>query len=559
MTRRRLLAAFFFFMLGCTVISRVYDSVTVPKVRTSVAKRKGVETRVEGTGTVTVKEKQFCSVYPQLRVKQTAVIPGSEVKEGDTLFWYDMESILEKKEELQAGLEKIRINIEKEQVSQESGQGLTQEETALWELSLAQRELMEGQAEFEETQADHQAELERLKTDYEQGLELAEEELWQQQEREQEAARQALESVKASRDDALRGQRRVIEDLEDELERLSDSGEDEEERERLEKRISRAREDLNAMTASWEEQVDTARYQIDLLDYQEARLLKGQTTVQEARKENYEESIRQEENRMKEAGKSLEELKKAVERAQWQVEAARKSDSADQMSRERSRKISQLTVRSLELDKKELERQLAALEELEAAQGQVKAFADGTVVDMEVMEGKLSTGQELLSLTGGGAWFEGTFQKEEQKLAVGDTVQIAVPGTARQAEAVISRMNLLGDQEGIFQADLADESLSLGTVTRYTSTRQSDVFSKVIPLSGLRKDMKGWYCLVARPVNTILGEEFRAQRVNVEVLLQGNEEVAVDGALFETDQVIVGENKAIGEGSRVRPGAQWQR
>ena len=557
MTRRRLLAAFFFFMLGCTVISRVYDSVTVPKVRTSVAKRKGVETRVEGTGTVTVKEKQFCSVYPQLRVKQTAVIPGSEVKEGDTLFWYDMESILEKKEELQAGLEKIRINIEKEQVSQESGQGLTQEETALWELSLAQRELMEGQAEFEETQADHQAELERLKTDYEQGLEMAEEELWQQQERE--AARQALESVKASRDDALRGQRRVIEDLEDELERLSDSGEDEEERERLEKRISRAREDLNAMTASWEEQVDTARYQIDLLDYQEARLLKGQTTVQEARKENYEEAVRQEENRMKEAGKSLEELKKAVERAQWQVEAARKSDSADQMSRERSRKISQLTVRSLELDKKELERQLAALEELEAVQGQVKASADGTVVDMEVMEGKLSTGQELLSLTGGGAWFEGTFQKEEKKLAVGDTVQIAVPGTARQAEAVISRMNLLGDQEGIFQADLADESLSLGTMTRYTSTRQSDVFSKVIPLSGLRKDMKGWYCLVARPVNTILGEEFRAQRVNVEVLLQGNEEVAVDGALFETDQVIVGENKAIGEGSRVRPGAQWQR
>ena len=64
---------------------------------------------------------------------------------------------------------------------------------------------------------------------------------------------------------------------------------------------------------------------------------------------------------------------------------------------------------------------------------------------------------------------------------------------------------------------------------------------------------------MARLVNTTLGEEFRPQRVNVEVLLQGNEEVAVDGALFETDQVIVGENKAIGEGSRVRPGAQWQR
>jgi len=128
--KSRILWGFLLLMLACTFISRIYDSVTVPKVLTTTAKQKAVETLVEGTGTVTVKEKQFCSVYPQLRVKQTAVIPGSEVKEGDTLFWYDMESILEKKEELQAGLEKIRINIEKEQVSQESGQGLTQEETA---------------------------------------------------------------------------------------------------------------------------------------------------------------------------------------------------------------------------------------------------------------------------------------------------------------------------------------------------------------------------------------------------------------------------------------------
>lgn len=555
MTRRRLLAAFFIFMLGCTVISRIYDSVTVPKVKTAAAKRKGVEIRAEGVGTVIVKEKEFCDIYPQLRVRRTAVIPGSEVKEGDVLFWYDMESILEKKEEIQTQIERLNIDIEKEQLSQESSQGLTQEETARWELSLAQRELAEGEAEYEETVADHQKELERLRTEYEQGLELAEDELWQQQERDQESARQALESVKASRDDALRGQRRVIEDLEEELERLSDSEEAEGERERLERRISRAQEDLKSMTASWEEQVDSARYQIDLLDYQEARILKGQTTVQEARKENYEEAVRQEENKLKEAGKSLEELRKAVERLAWQAEAARRSDSADQMSQERSRKISQLTVRSLELDKKELEKQLAALEELETADGQVRAPADGTVVDMEVEEGKTSTGQELLSLTAGGAWFEGTFQKEEQKLAVGDTIEITVPGTAQPAEAVISRMNLLGDQEGIFQADLEDKRLRLGTVTRYSSSSQSDVFAKVIPLTGLRKDMKGWYCLVARPVDTILGQEFRARRVDVEVLLQGNEEAAVDGAIFETDQVIVGENKAIGEDSRVRPGA----
>lgn len=555
--RRRLLTAFFCFMLACTVISRIYDSVTVPKVKTSSARRKAVEIRVEGTGTVTVKEKQFCSVYPRLRIRQTAVIPGSQVREGDILFWYDMESIQDKKEELQTEIQKIGLDIEKEQVSQANIPGLTQEETARWELSLAQRELNEGETEYQETLADHQSELERLKNDYEQGLELAEEELWQQQERDQEAARQALTSIKTSRDSALREQRRVIEDLEEELNRLQDSEEEENQREELEKRIERAREDLKTMTSSWEEQVDSARYQIDLLDYQEAKILKGQTTVQEVRKENYEEAVRQEEKRLKEAYKTLENLRKAVERAQWQVESAQKSDSAARISQEQHRQISQLTVRGLELDRKELKRQLTALEALEEAHGEVRAFTDGTVVDMEVLEGRTSTGEELVSLTTGGAWFEGTFQKEDQKLAVGDTIQITVPGTQRPAEAVISRMNLLGDQDGIFQADLEDGRLTLGTVTRYSSSRQSDVFDKVIPLSGLRKDMKGYYCLVARPVNTILGEEFRAQRVDVQVLVQGNEEAAVDGALFETDKVITGENKSIGEGSRVRPGAEF--
>lgn len=75
----------------------------------------------------------------------------------------------------------------------------------------------------------------------------------------------------------------------------------------------------------------------------------------------------------------------------------------------------------------------------------------------------------------------------------------------------------------------------------------------MIPLAGLRKDMKGYYCLVARTRSTILGEEFRADRVDVQLVYQGSSEAAVDGAIFEGDAVIVGESRTIEEGSRVRP------
>lgn len=78
-------------------------------------------------------------------------------------------------------------------------------------------------------------------------------------------------------------------------------------------------------------------------------------------------------------------------------------------------------------------------------------------------------------------------------------------------------------------------------------------FSKVIPLSGLRKDMEGYFCLVARSRASILGEEFVAERVNVELLYAGSSEAAIEGAVLPEDAVIVGENKSIGKGERVRP------
>lgn len=113
-------------------------------------------------------------------------------------------------------------------------------------------------------------------------------------------------------------------------------------------------------------------------------------------------------------------------------------------------------------------------------------------------------------------------------------------------------MNLLGDKDGTFQADLGDLEMDLGTVTSYTCRKQSDLFAKVIPLEGLRKDMKGYYCLVARSRSSILGEEFRAERVDVEVLHRGSREAAIEGMVLEEDRIIIREDQTIGEGDRVR-------
>lgn len=547
------LLGFFLFMGACTVISRVYDSITVPKVMTAAARRKAVETVVEGMGTVTVKEKERYLAEAGLRIGQVFVEPGSEVEAGEALFSYDGESMAEKRDVILREIEQLDLEMEREQISQETYSGMTQAEGAQWELFMAQRELEEGQAEYDEILAEHYREMERLKNNYEDGLKLTEEELWLQQEQDWEAARQNLDAAENARDRELRAARRNIEDLEEQLA----GAEDEETVRKLERNLKRAKEDMEDLRISWEDQIDSVRFQLDFADSQEDRIRSGQTSAQEARQEAYDAAVKRQEEIMKAAEDNLTALKKTVERAQWQVSAAQKEDSAAAMSREQKKRLSDLTVRGLENTRKAKAEELARLEELMANGGQVRAEKDGVAVDVEVAAGRTAAGEELVTVAVGGSRFEGAFEKEEQKLSRGDTVSIAIPGTPRTKEAVIDAMNLLGDGDGIFQADLGDLELDPGTVTSYSCRKQSDMFAKVIPLEGLRKDMKGYYCLVVRSRSSILGEELRAERVEVQVLYRGSREAAIEGAVLEEDRIIVRENQTIGEGDRVRVVTGW--
>lgn len=228
-----------------------------------------------------------------------------------------------------------------------------------------------------------------------------------------------------------------------------------------------------------------------------------------------------------------------------------KKDQYVQFSEHQRQRISLLERQERELDIQEKEQKLEDISRLLAQNGQVTAEQGGIVVDQEVEAGKTSTGEERLSIALGSFCFEGEFEKEEQKIAVGDLLDITVPGTNKKQEAVVREISLLGEK-GIFRAQFSGEGLPLGTVTDYECRRQSDIYRQVIPLEGLRKDMKGYYCLIARPRKAILGEEFRAERIDVRLIYEGNTEAAVEGGLLESDLIIVRSNQVIGEGDRVR-------
>ena len=106
---RKLFVGFFAVMLVCTVISRIYDSVTVPKVVTERMKQKPVDTVVYGSGTIREKETVSLDIYPGIKVESVPVIPGTVVKSGDVIASYQLESLLEAKADCAGELEKLNL------------------------------------------------------------------------------------------------------------------------------------------------------------------------------------------------------------------------------------------------------------------------------------------------------------------------------------------------------------------------------------------------------------------------------------------------------------------
>lgn len=545
--RRILLVGFFLLMLLCTVLSRIYDSVTVPKVMTVFPSRKSVETVITGTGTVREVQMSFCGIEPGLRVEAVAVSPGSVVKVGDELFRFQPASLKEKREELETELRRARLNEERLRISAETYEDVSQSELAERELLLAQQELARGQADHEVRWEEHLAQLEKLKKDYEKRKNLTEEELLQQQMRQMDSAHGELRSAQASRREEIRAAERKIEDLEAEIEEAEELDPD------LEKELARAREDLEDLERQWDSRIINIEEDYDILDDQSERIEKGETSGQQALKEAYEADVKQEEDAWKAEEKALEELERKVEDAQWNQEVAARRDAVARMTADQKKRLSEVERRLQELEITSLEKEIGRIDGLIGADGVVTAGQDGTVILQELAAGKTSTGEERLSIAYGNRMFEAEFDKEGQELSVGDRLTIAIPGSSRQVEARVDSLNLLGEETGTFQADLEELDLPIGTVTTYECRKGSEAYPTVIPLEALRKDMTGYYCLAVRTRKAVLGEEFWAERVELTVLQKGDRDVAVEGAILESDRLISAGNRIVNAGDRVRP------
>lgn len=553
---RDLLVGFLFFMLFFTILSRLIDAKETPKVRTSYLKRGTVTKTVDGTGAIEAGETRSVPLISGLKPTAVDALPGTSVKEGTVLFRYTEESINKKRKELQKEIRKLELSIEQEKEGAVTYRGTTEAETAGQSLILAQRKLDRQNRKLVKAEQEYFDNLDRLKDYYDKRLELSEEELIQTSYNDYDQSRTDYESLKLQRDSEIRELKRKIKDTEKKIEKEEKKEEpDEDVVSDLQEDLDRYEEDLDSALESWDLKIDRAHEDMndkgDIYD----RAGREADSARLALKEAYENAVKQEEDTLLTEREQQEQAAWDLESASWALQNAKKNDAAQTLTGEQAKRLSDLRVETHLLELADLKEQQQELQELSASGGAVAAPCDGTVALSELEAEKELTGSERYLLSTGKLLFKGTFDREEgDNLQAGDNLSIQLEGTGQPVSVNASQVDLVTSADlGTVTAVLDTGNAALGQKASFESMKTSDIYNTVIPSSALRKDTNGWYCLAARKSKTILGEEYRAVRIELRLLQAGDTMSAVEGALSSEEPIITGSDRVVGAGDRVRP------
>lgn len=557
----KLVGFFFAGMILFTLLSRaVYQHGTA--VVTTEAPSSGVITHtVQLTGKTLQNQEQAVTTVAGLRVASVCVNEGQQVNQGDMLFTLDLDYLVETILTQKQNMEKQRLSIQ-DAWSQNAA-------------SQQRRANAQAQAEENYNSAVSQAEtaleraernLERAKTaleNYYNGI--------TEDKAQEEALTLECQEAQSGYDAALA----VLKQLQQEMaEKIQEAIDLEQQKQ------TQASQQETAATEEGSpppEPVSAALTQEEM-----DAIADGVREEYAQRLSDAEDAVKQAEQALKEANAALEtyhqeqqtgspvrseqELLDAVEKAQQAYDDALSARENAKTTYGRAINSANLpdgsnhTAQIGQITYDQMALALSKLETLLDAEGKILSPVDGIVTRCNVQTGEKTsdTTAMLLADLSQGCKFSGLVTEEQSKyIGVGDRVTLRAGSTGKRYEDLpVTTFSPSEETEGGYRltVQLPANTLSLGASAELSFTRKSQPYSCCVPVSALRLDTRNQpYVLVVEQVDTVLGPQQQARKVSVTVLEQNETTVALaEGALSSKQQVIVGSDRAVDIGSRVR-------
>ena len=217
-----------------------------------------------------------------------------------------------------------------------------------------------------------------------------------------------------------------------------------------------------------------------------------------------------------------------------------------------SAQIGQITYDQMKLE-------LEKLKAFREAEGKILSPTDGIVTKCNVQTGEKTTDTTaiLLADLSQGCKFSGLATEDDsQYIGVGDNVMLQTSNGKVYKDLPVTTFSTTEEPGGGYRltVQIPAGNLALGANMQLSFTKKSQPYSCCVPLSALRLDNRNQtYVLVVQEVTSVMGTELQAKKVNVTVLEQNETMAALaEGTLGSKDKVIVGSDKTIDIGSRVR-------
>lgn len=253
----------------------------------------------------------------------------------------------------------------------------------------------------------------------------------------------------------------------------------------------------------------------------------------------------------------VDTAKRALEDAEDKLSDYQKSNFIKNKNEGINTKIAELDMEQLEDDMEVKAEILEKLNQVLKMGGEVTADIDGIITDFDIEPKLTITGSEKVSITPSSSVFIGSFEKDYMEyIQKGDKVSCQLTGYKKSVEGEVIDItyNSEGDCYNV-TAKLPDGEFTPGITGQFIVEKASEKYDNCIPLTALRNDNSGDYILVMRETSTILGKEFKAFRVNVIVDKKDFRTAVINDVLGYDEEVIIGSNRNVMEGDRVRKGS----
>lgn len=550
----RLLTRFLTGMLIFTFLSRAFDSVTVPTVKTGSGRQGTVDYEISGEGALLAREFYLVDVMEGLRIARTDRGPGQTVKAGDPLFTYWLPDLWTLKNQLDLELQKLSLDSKKTQLGISALSGLTEERLALQQLEQANRARQTGQADLKNAETEYQEKLKKLAEEYHRDLNRTQDQITDNTRRSYKSASRRYDAAVLSRDKAVQSAKKKVEEQRKKLDKLKSQGADPDEIEEAQYDLDAAGEELEQIRDEENLKVEEAEDEKDNAEDDYDSMVSGDGMSPEQLRKNYEADVEAAKERWDSAQKEYRALEESILQAEQNLENARIKDQDSKSAHQKNQEISKLELEALSLDMEEKKKKMAEIDQLIAAEGQVTAKTDGTLVRMELESGKQSAGTEIVQIGRGSLQMKGKIDKKLGELIKpGMEIQIKTPDGRIPWTAAVNHVDTMAEGDlAELTADLPEGKGTVGASVTYELSLRSGLYQQVIPIDGLREDNEGYYCLITEPKKTILGEELVARRLNVTLLEKSSQAAAIEGPVTPDSRIILSGNRLFKEGDRVR-------